>query len=346
MKITNQPKLQQDLRLLQVTIGAALVLGILAFAIFFGWGVFSPKQSLAANTTISAGSTVWASSDPFSTMTSGDTLFIQGKFNLDQDYDLLRNEDIVIIIDGSNAELKLYYGMKLKLGGGSLIYTENGGKIKMQGKCDSTTAIHMDTIMVANCDGSGATSFSDFNNGGDPLPVEWLDVTATSLTSTEVEVNWQTASEVNNSHFDVQFSTDNTNWETIQTITSHAPGGNSTEILSYSALHQLTKPITEGYYRIKQTDFDGIYDHSKTVVVEFEKNHRVNVATLGDSKIRVNVDTETNMPSRIKIYDEKGALIVDEQFNASKLFNLPKAGLYILEVETGQDIQRIKHMVK
>lgn len=345
MKISNQPKLNQEIKLLQIALTTTLVLGVLAVFIFTFSGILNSNSSKAATATLNAGSTVLASNDPFASVGDGDTIMIHGKFNLDQDYTLHYHDSIIIIIDGANAEMKLFPGYKLKLGAGSLIYLANGGKVKMQGFCDSTTAIFIGGVMVANCNGDGATSFDDFNNGGGgPLPVEWINVEAKAISEGEVEVSWATATEINNEKFDVEFSADAASWQLAKTVASLADGGNSNEILHYSTTH-FTSTLTDRlYYRIKQTDFDGMFDYSDVVVVNFKGQSNVNIATLGDSKIKLSMKTNEGN-AHINIYNETGALILSEDYQANRELALPSPGVYIVEVLDGGKVERIKHVV-
>ena len=65
-------------------------------------------------------------------------------------------------------------------------------------------------------------------------------------------LKWQTVSELNNSHFDVQYSTNGIDFLTVGTIIGQ---GTSTEVHSYQFEHR-TAGI-DHYYRLKQIDYDG-----------------------------------------------------------------------------------------
>ncbi|MCL0184265.1 T9SS type A sorting domain-containing protein, partial [Klebsiella pneumoniae] len=55
--------------------------------------------------------------------------------------------------------------------------------------------------------------------------------------------------------FNLQHSTDGTNFSTIAKVTSKAPGGNSSSALNYSAIN--SKPsLGHNYYRLQQVDLD------------------------------------------------------------------------------------------
>jgi photosystem II stability/assembly factor-like uncharacterized protein len=106
------------------------------------------------------------------------------------------------------------------------------------------------------------------------IPVELTSFTA-SVVDNSVILNWQTATETNNSGFEIQRLQDykieklsewipsEQNWETIGFV----PGfGTTTEIRSYSYTDAGLSSGTY-LYRIKQIDYDGSYEYSNVVEV-------------------------------------------------------------------------------
>ena len=91
------------------------------------------------------------------------------------------------------------------------------------------------------------------------LPVELSHFDATLNRANEVELNWQTASELNNDYFQIERSIDTKNWEVIDQV----EGAGTTELANfYQALDR--KPLYgTSYYRLKQVDFDGQFEYSE-----------------------------------------------------------------------------------
>jgi autotransporter-associated beta strand protein len=112
------------------------------------------------------------------------------------------------------------------------------------------------------------TSFSPFtlasSTSNNILPIELLDFTAV-LNDDIVNLNWSTATELNNNYFTVEKTKDGRNFEFVANV----PGaGKSTTLKKYVA--QDEKPYQGvSYYRLKQTDFDGKFKYSKIAVVDF-----------------------------------------------------------------------------
>lgn len=104
------------------------------------------------------------------------------------------------------------------------------------------------------------------DNGGtpcvSPLPVEWVGFSARNGFNNTVLLNWQTAIEINNDHFEIERSNDGVRFERIGIVkANNFNNGSSYEFAD--------KQCSEGtnYYRIKQVDFDGVGVYSKTVSV-------------------------------------------------------------------------------
>ncbi len=106
------------------------------------------------------------------------------------------------------------------------------------------------------------------------LPMELVSFTA-QVSGLQVDLKWQTASEINNNYFIIERSTNAITWEKVKDITG---SGNSNTIKSYAFTDPNPYPGVS-YYRLKQTDFDGQIDSSqiKSVRVEKLKKETVNL---------------------------------------------------------------------
>jgi hypothetical protein len=85
-----------------------------------------------------------------------------------------------------------------------------------------------------------------------PLPIELLSFDA-SVVGKGVELKWVTATESNNSHFEVYNSIDGVNYALVDKIKG---AGNSSYEKQYTLLH-ITPMEGYNYYKLKQIDFDG-----------------------------------------------------------------------------------------
>lgn len=106
-----------------------------------------------------------------------------------------------------------------------------------------------------------------------PLPVALVSFTA-NLNSGKVNLNWTTATEIDNNFFTVQRSNDGINYETVATIKG---AGNSNTVLQYGAVDN--NPYSGvSYYKLMQTDFDGKQTYFGPVTINNSQNEEsVNV---------------------------------------------------------------------
>jgi Concanavalin A-like lectin/glucanases superfamily/FG-GAP repeat/Secretion system C-terminal sorting domain len=114
------------------------------------------------------------------------------------------------------------------------------------------------------------TGFSEFSVASvtSPLPITLLGFAGervnggTGERTEEVRLEWSTGSEINNKGFEVEMSEDGLAYTMIAFVEGK---GNSTTIQSYS---HITLQPNDGYYRLKQVDFDGTFSYSPVVFVE------------------------------------------------------------------------------
>lgn len=177
------------------------------------------------------------------------------------------------------------------------------------------------------------------------VPVELSSFTITANHS-GVNLDWSTSTETNNYGFEVQRSLDGNSFFTIGFVSGL---GTSVATSSYS---YIDKPEFNGktnlYYRLKQIDYDGTFEYSHVLNVEYDfpltfvlnQNYPnpFNPAT----KISFAIPAEENVS--LKVFDILGTeilTIVDERkpagsyeidFDATKLVS----GVYIYKLTAGQ----------
>lgn len=125
---------------------------------------------------------------------------------------------------------------------------------------------------VARVDGALFTQFPLFYNppagaGGSavaPLPVQLISFNAAKANG-KVVLNWATAQEINSDYFEVQRSTDATNWVTVSSVKA---AGNSGNIRNYKA-EDAAAASGNVYYRIKMVDNDATYSISNIARLSF-----------------------------------------------------------------------------
>jgi hypothetical protein len=185
------------------------------------------------------------------------------------------------------------------------------------------------------------------------IPVELTSFTA-SVLQNSVRLNWSTATEINNSGFEIlRFAQNDNEWKTIGFV----PGfGTTTETKSYSFTDE---NISTGIfkYRLKQIDFDGSFEYSNEIEVEVDLTPKEfvlyqNYPNPFNPKTVISYQLPVTGNVTLKVYDILGnevATLVNEEkqpgvynieFNSENL----SSGIYIYQLLTGE-FTSIKKMV-
>jgi hypothetical protein len=163
-----------------------------------------------------------------------------------------------------------------------------------------------------------------------PLPLIWMYFTATKQNYT-VLLKWATLQEQNTRHFEIQHSSNGSNWTTISILPA---AGNSSSTTDYSYVH--TTPATGiNYYRILQTDIDNRNSYSVTRVIGFTAVEAFTI--IGNPVANDVLTVRLNIASTLALYTADGKLLWQEQTNAGiKHIDVSRyaKGTYLLKVNS------------
>jgi hypothetical protein len=200
--------------------------------------------------------------------------------------------------------------------------------------------------------------FVDYDN---IIPVEFISFFAEALENV-VALNWSTATETNNSGFEIQRNGDSPlpggerkGWVSI----GFAPGfGTSTEPKSYLFIDE---NVTTGTYkyRLKQIDFDGSFNYSNEieVVVDFIPKEFVlyqNYPNPFNPNTTISWQSPVSSWQTLKIFDvlsNEVVTLVDEyrpagkyeiEFHPESGIRYPASGVYFYVLKAGSFIQTKK----
>ncbi len=198
-----------------------------------------------------------------------------------------------------------------------------------------------------------STNFITFGAGdaaNNSLPVEMVFFTAENKAN-KIELNWQTATEINNDFFEVQRSFDGKVFEVIGLVEGN---GNSMASIDYS-FNDYSPLAGESYYRLRQVDYDGAFEYSEVVrIVREEGSDLVAVPNPTQSqniKLRLS-GFHPEQKVQVTIFDLQGRRYYQAIHNPSD-FNraLPidqhlNSGIYIVNVKQGNISKKVRLMVR
>lgn len=168
------------------------------------------------------------------------------------------------------------------------------------------------------------------------LPVEYVSFTAQGELQ-GITLSWATASELNNDYFEIQRSTNGTDFRTIGHVAGH---GTSYQATQYSFTD--TSPVDGvNYYRLKQYDFDGAFEYSP-LIREFFNLKPVDLKFFPNpASGRLNIVFDPrflNTNVQVKLYDSKGIVAMEQEVTPTSLTSiidlngLDDPGIYMLHV--------------
>jgi hypothetical protein len=191
------------------------------------------------------------------------------------------------------------------------------------------------TTYVANTNGSGDaatkdngdgtyTIFSLFTNGGllaTTTTTSILPVTISSFNVAKrnkaVSVTWTTETEINNSGFEIQKSTNGIDFSTIGFVATKAYNGSSSQKLGY-AFQDNRLIAGKSYYRLKQVDQDGKYSISNIELIESALTNNLTVMVLENpvrNQIALNVKSIEANRIQINVTNALGMILYTKQIN-------------------------------
>ncbi|MCZ7608824.1 MAG: T9SS type A sorting domain-containing protein [Ignavibacterium sp.] len=211
---------------------------------------------------------------------------------------------------------------------------------------------------VATC-GVGAAPYYDMAfrlNGNSVVPVELTSFTA-SVIDGNVILSWSTATETNNSGFEVERSFNGSDFANVAFV---AGNGTSLQIHNYSITD---KNLVDGNYsyRLKQIDFNGDFEYSKIINIEvtapvefslaqnfpnpFNPSTKITFGLAIDSKVKLSVYNLLGEQVAELLNSNFSAGTHNVSFDASNL----NSGVYFYRLDAngidGQNFSSIKKMI-
>jgi hypothetical protein len=212
--------------------------------------------------------------------------------------------------------------------------------------CNAVLTIRITRFTASNGNCQGGTCGNVIIIQESPLPVTFTHFTAIRNRSV-VSLKWETSFEQNNSGFAIERNTNGT-WQEVAFVASQAPGGNSSDLLSYQYIDvNNTKGISQ--YRIRQVDFDNRSKYSEVRTVRGEAQIGKIIVypnpTL-DGKVNVSFE-DASVIREVSLMDMSGRVL--KQWKAITSNNITienlTPGMYTLRVvvpETGeQTVEKI-----
>jgi hypothetical protein len=222
----------------------------------------------------------------------------------------------------ANDQYDLWYG------------TTRGISARNVNKADST----MNSFKIITVAGAFSVAIDnlEITDLQSPLPVKLISFYAKQFHK-QVQLQWSTANEINNSHFIIERSTDGKNFIAIGNVEG---AGNSSNLQNYSLVDEHPVQNTVNYYRLKQTDFDGAHAYSSITAVDFIQKEDARLISVNALHTNAQIYNPEETQASLFIYDISGRLIYTKEYELLQGNNqlyFPEAlltqGLYVLHIK-------------
>jgi len=271
------------------------------------------SQGLTAILTINSGASLNGGNTYSVERRSGSTLTVNGSLTVN---DLTYNSSSAVLIQSSGTTtVNGTFTNKMN----SNNVTVNGTKIVNGTFANNGSGIiaGLGSIYITSGPATNGASASAMGNaainpcasfpcvlGPGALPIELISFDA-SRNAGGVEIKWLTASELNNDYFTIQCSPDMVAWEDITTLWG---AGTSNHELQYSYTDK-SPLVTDCYYRLRQTDFNGSYKIFHPVFVEavYPSQPYIYPNPAIDNLVNINLNERDINNTSVKVYDMTGA---------------------------------------
>jgi hypothetical protein len=113
---------------------------------------------------------------------------------------------------------------------------------------------------------TGLTTYSGFSGAGNEavnLPVELVVFTGECVDRKNI-LKWESFTEMNNDYYTIENTIDGISFEEIGKVDG---AGNASEINAYELVHENYRNAIN-YYRLKQTDIDGLSKYSELISID------------------------------------------------------------------------------
>lgn len=298
-----------------------------------------------------------SSNNAIVTLRGCDTLRIGGDANFSNNTILTIESCAVMIIEG---DMKLTNNNQTIIDGniivkGDLKSTNNStvsglGYLQVAGEVEIKNS---STIFGS----STACNSGPCNYGtGTPLPIRLLSFSAAYKQSNLIEVNWATASEINNSFFTIEISSDAINFKEIAKVEG---AGNSSAIINYSkSISALYEGIN--YIRLKQTDYNGESETFQIVAVAPTNIYNIETEIFPNPGNGREVKVKLHKPYtgyyQIDVIGMDGKNYNSEQiyidsdygvYNFRMFFNTPlSSGIYLIKISSEYTQEVRKYIIR
>ena len=303
-----------------------------------------------------------AAGKPGTSGTCNCKIIVKASHTLTLNIDNMSITDANFVLEGVNSVLTLSNNVDVTLAGSNSSIDIQSTQARLSKTSGSQATITLGGQVIFN---SSSTQFNSTTNGlvnglasaasaranpqfqSGTLPVVLSDFKVSEKGS-GVALSWKTQTEVNSSHFVIERSTDNKQWNIIGTVQA---GGNISLEQNYSFTDPAPADGTN-YYRLRIVDIDNAFKYSLIKTASFKATELMIVTgpNPATSYLNINVSTPGNQPYRLRLVNRSGQVVYDrKQAAATTRLQLNISdyadGTYFVEVSNSSGSRKINQVM-
>ena len=204
-----------------------------------------------------------------------------------------------------------------------------GANSKLEGRMYSTNgAVSINNNVITKLSGGGYV----------PVSIQLLSFTGVCANQNNV-LNWSTATETNNKYFTIERSENEIHWEIITKVDGAI---NSSIVRNYRFTDTLNLKRNY-YYRLKQTDLDGVFKYGHTIYIKNCGNTDVENLNVYPNpsygKVEILYDGNVSLVKLTQVFNSAGKKVFEaKKLQSSIDLSANASGLYYVKVHTNTAI--------
>lgn len=277
------------------------------------------------------GNVLWTSSDT----TSPDSTSVTGDFSIPVYPPLTVTGDYFVVVSETDATFSLRYGYEIE------------------------NPLRLSTFYFQTPTTNGWVDFSrstvptvkpriGVQYDSLPMPVTFVRFSGKKLENKSNQLSWSTATEANNTGFELQRSSNGKTFEDYKFISTKAVNGNSSQLVSYE-FTDATPLSGTNYYRLKQIDKNGKFSYSPIVVIN--STSTLDIAAIYPNPVKnemnLKVDATKSGAATVSIIDIAGKVIAKYPVQVSEGNNnfvfqvqMLKSGSYFVKFDANEGVSK------
>ena len=181
-----------------------------------------------------------------------------------------------------------------------------------------------------------------------PLPIHLINFQGNMNKNNKVTLNWTVADNETANSFEVERSFNGRDFTTVGVVFASEKIG--TENYSF---YETTNGTDKVMYRLKMIDKNREVDYSRILIFQLKSTITNNIKIIGNpvnDKLTISYTSSATQSVDVKVYDMSGKVVLKNKVNSlegSNVISLPlsstfKAGMYVVEVSNGTELQSSK----